>query len=62
MSAAGVFLGIGSTLLVSAVIGITGCGKKSQPKTKTKEELLAGGADPDARLMMYHTYKEAKQN
>jgi len=49
-------------LLVSAVIGITGCGKKSQPKTKTKEELLAGGADPDARLMMYHTYEEAKQN
>lgn len=125
--------GIGSTLLVSAVIGMTGCGKKSQPKTKTKEELLAGdwysfftepalsvyddgtytmygdygtghwaivnedrlkltdfygethimrlvdideskltlgpteadiagGADPDARLMMYHTYEEAKQN
>lgn len=124
---------IGSTLLVSAVIGMTGCGKKSQPKTKTKEELLAGdwysfytkpalsiyddgtytmygdygtghwaivnedqlkltdfygethimrlvdvdeskltlgsteadiadGADPDARLVMYHTYEEAEQN
>lgn len=125
--------GIGNTLLVSAVVGMTGCGKKSQPKTKTKEELLAGdwysfftkpalsiyddgtytmygdygtghwaivnedqlkltdfygethimrlvdvdeseltlgsteadiadGADPDARLVMYHTYEEAEQN
>lgn len=125
--------GVGSTLLFSAVIGMTGCGQKSKPKAKTKEELLAGdwysyytepalsiyddgtytmygdygtghwsivnedqlkltdfygethvmrlidvdetkltlgptdsdiagGSNPDARLVMYHTYEEAEQN
>ena len=129
------FLQVMSAAALAGVAGVlTGCGKKSQPKTKTKEELLvgdwysyftepalsvyddgtytqygdygtghwaivnedqlkltdfygethimrlvdideskltlgpteaaiAGGTvDPDARLIMYHTYEEAKQN
>ena len=54
MSAAGVFLRYRQYL--------AGFGGDWYNWLRQKEELLAGGADPDARLMMYHTYEEAKQN